>query len=1345
MRKIVVPIMCAIIMSALNSLGFFNAATDILIPQYDSNHDPDDIHSIAALGCMLAHEDYSNVNYFAVHGAYGIQNDNNFIDSPQFFKLVFGLEDQKWVNASPQDPDWNGAVAKIAAKVKPVLEAGGKAWVAEAGQSDITADWVAALIADGIPEATIKSNVIVVQHSDWNEEQTTPADLAYVKSKCDYKTINDGNGTSTARDPSAPATPSYRSTNTSFQQDAMTSQNKKAKAYWLEADWVIADENYYPSHSSISTGGVDFSDAVEVHWIFGSPTDCDTIAEFWAKFVTNLPNPNPEPDYPARDYGAGGEETATDGVWIENGGMVVIEPEHGELHEDWVVQPSTYLDDPTMAGSMGDGWIEWNGAQKFSTTLDDALANGISTFQFEIKTAGDYTFRWRSKQYDAVSAGDQGNDTYVKFETGTPLQMTANDGSTQTMTKFTKVWVQSQTAWSWGTNFEPVHGVFVTNPKVHYEPGIHEIKIAGRSKGHAIDRFILYHSSANGTTAQNAPESERISTESYVYEAVNDFPVITAGEVNYYKDNGNNALAINAATVSNRDKFARAETTFSGSTGVYDVTITALQELDGECVYQFLVNGVVKGTATNSPATVDYEEQNHSFRNILVSEGDTIAVQSKTDSNGLVAEGDGFAWARGRWRTLSLAANGTGTGLSVSAGPDLALYFPPVSAVIQGAASDDSAVVSTEWVQVSGPNTAILSGTNTVTLSASNLIEGTYVFRLTAMDDEANIVIDEVSVIVENEPPIIPTTSLLKEDFEGATTGSSSLAGTVVEAANTLSAKVVEAPAAFTSASGNVVLLSTGANKYSAIRAPIAIDLSSYYFRDGDHYSISFDIYIPTNLAVSVGGVNFRWKDDSNTGNGPTVSDFATLSAGVHHIEYTGTFPVNTGGSDFNPTSVQPFIWFHQDGAELADYVYMDNLDFKIWAPNVAPEFASDPINGGSVQQGYSYVGTLADHASDPNGDALVFSKTSGPAWLGVAADGTLSGTPGESDIGTNTFSVHVEDPAGETDAAELTVVVLDGPPPLEQTVLWEEDFDTIAAGTTSGNNQTLAGTAVQTANTLSGEVVAAPAGFSTASGNVFVISTADNAYSAIRPSANPVDLSSYNIQAGDEYTLSFDIYIPADLAKAVGDVQFRWNNINDTADAAFAVLSAGVHHIEYSGTFPVSVGIPTSCRPFIGFDQNGTAVSEYVYFDNLKFEIGPVGGSIVEKTGFEKFAEEHGLSGGVLDDDDSDGIVNLHEYAFGGNPADAGDAGTAPVHLVDNQGGSNAFKYVYVRLADPDSGILYHLEVSDSMLSTNWVNTGYSVSVGEEINGFESVTNTFPMVGSNKFIRLLVEQLEAE
>jgi len=42
--------------------------------------------------------------------------------------------------------------------------------------------------------------------------------------------------------------------------------------------------------------------------------------------------------------------------------------------------------------------------------------------------------------------------------------------------------------------------------------------------------------------------------------------------------------------------------------------------------------------------------------------------------------------------------------------------------------------------------------------------------------------------------------------------------------------------------------------------------------------------------------------------------------------------------------------------------------------------------------------------------DPLTFSKVSGPAWLSVASDGTLSGTPSNSDLGLNSWTVSVTD-----------------------------------------------------------------------------------------------------------------------------------------------------------------------------------------------------------------------------------------------------------------------------------------------------------------------------------------------
>ena len=58
----------------------------------------------------------------------------------------------------------------------------------------------------------------------------------------------------------------------------------------------------------------------------------------------------------------------------------------------------------------------------------------------------------------------------------------------------------------------------------------------------------------------------------------------------------------------------------------------------------------------------------------------------------------------------------------------------------------------------------------------------------------------------------------------------------------------------------------------------------------------------------------------------------------------------------------------------------------------------------------------MAEDVYDPTpGDTLTFSKLSGPAWLNVAANGTLSGTPCGSDYGANKFTVRVTDATGKT------------------------------------------------------------------------------------------------------------------------------------------------------------------------------------------------------------------------------------------------------------------------------------------------------------------------------------------
>src|ERR1019366_5732631 len=81
----------------------------------------------------------------------------------------------------------------------------------------------------------------------------------------------------------------------------------------------------------------------------------------------------------------------------------------------------------------------------------------------------------------------------------------------------------------------------------------------------------------------------------------------------------------------------------------------------------------------------------------------------------------------------------------------------------------------------------------------------------------------------------------------------------------------------------------------------------------------------------------------------------------------------------------------------------------------------------GTVSQKYS--GTIATNATDPNpADTLTFAKVSGPAWLIVGSNGTLSGTPANSDANTNTFVVSVKNTGGLSNTATLFIYVNGAP-----------------------------------------------------------------------------------------------------------------------------------------------------------------------------------------------------------------------------------------------------------------------------------------------------------------------------
>lgn len=97
--------------------------------------------------------------------------------------------------------------------------------------------------------------------------------------------------------------------------------------------------------------------------------------------------------------------------------------------------------------------------------------------------------------------------------------------------------------------------------------------------------------------------------------------------------------------------------------------------------------------------------------------------------------------------------------------------------------------------------------------------------------------------------------------------------------------------------------------------------------------------------------------------------------------------------------------------------------------PNWPPTFHVNPFTLAADVAGDAYAGTISTNASDLNGDALTFGKVSGPAWLSVAGNGALSGTPLSSAVGNNSFVVSVTDPGGLSNTAIMNIEVTPAPP----------------------------------------------------------------------------------------------------------------------------------------------------------------------------------------------------------------------------------------------------------------------------------------------------------------------------
>jgi len=237
------------------SLAKFQPDKDLYLAHFDSRTDVDDIHSVAGVATMLADPRFSEVNYHAVAGAYGIQ-EGLYVPANELFDLAFA---EHWSDAHA---DFGTALDEVCSLAVDTLTSGGAIWVADAGQSNFSAALIRC-IQKVMPGVDVKNNIHVVQHSDWNESVTSPDDLAFTKDAASYHKIPDGNVVGNG-------TPGFRSEVVVNWQEHVN--DVRLTEIW---DTAIGIANRYNGvdgrylNESIQKGGLDFSDVSETAWIFG--------------------------------------------------------------------------------------------------------------------------------------------------------------------------------------------------------------------------------------------------------------------------------------------------------------------------------------------------------------------------------------------------------------------------------------------------------------------------------------------------------------------------------------------------------------------------------------------------------------------------------------------------------------------------------------------------------------------------------------------------------------------------------------------------------------------------------------------------------------------------------------------------------------------------------------------------------------------------------------------------------------------------------------------------------------------------------------------------------------------
>ncbi len=377
---------------------------------------------------------------------------------------------------------------------------------------------------------------------------------------------------------------------------------------------------------------------------------------------------------------------------------------------------------------------------------------------------------------------------------------------------------------------------------------------------------------------------------------------------------------------------------------------------------------------------------------------------------------------------------------SANAGNNITLTLPANSTTLNGSGTDpDGTIAGYAWTRVSGPTTFTLGTANAATTALTNLVQGTYVFRLTVTDNSGATGTDDVTVTVNAAPNQAPTANAGANIVITLPTNSTTLNGTATDPDGTI------AGYAWTRVSGPTTFTLGTAN--AATTALTNLVQGTYVFRltvtdnsgttATDDVNVTVNAGAPTNQApIANAGTNIAISLPTNSttlnGNGSVDLDGTISTYAWSYVSGPATYTIVSANNVSTALTglVQGTYIFRLTVTDNGGATDADNIVVTVnAAANQAP----------SANAGNNITLTLPTNSTTLNGSGSDIDGTiSSYAWTRVSGPTTFTMGTANAAVtsltnlvqGTYIFRLTVTDNAGATASDDITVTVNPAPVP---------------------------------------------------------------------------------------------------------------------------------------------------------------------------------------------------------------------------------------------------------------------------------------------------------------------------